>query len=76
MKYRVKEDFTYEPSGRADAVGSSSTQFRKGEIYELEPYTGKCCKPGEMSLKTKIYPECNNGWVWKPKFMEEHFEKL
>ena len=74
MKYKVKSDFDYDPAGRAD--NPQPTTFHKDEIYEFEPYTGKCCRPGEMVLKTHILPENNNGWVWKPEYIDEHFEIL
>ena len=74
MLYRVKETFKYEPAyGRVDDE-SITTVFNKGEIYEFEPYTGRCCKPGEMYLVTKIEPKMNQNWVWKPDYIEKHFE--
>lgn len=74
MLYRVKETFKYEPAyGRVDDE-SKTTVFNKGEIYEFEPYTGRCCKPGEMQLVTKIEPKTNQNWVWRPDYFEENFE--
>ena len=74
MLYRVKETFKYEPAyGRVDDE-SKTTVFNKGEIYEFEPYTGRCCKPGEMQLVTKIEPKMNQNWVWRPDYFEENFE--
>ena len=74
MLYRVKETFKYEPAyGRVDDE-SKTTVFNKGEIYEFEPYTGRCCKPGEMQLVTKIEPKMNQNWVWRPDYFEEKFE--
>ena len=74
MLYRVKETFKYEPAyGRVDDE-SKTTVFNKGEIYEFEPYTGRCCKPGEMCLVTKIEPKMNQNWVWRPDYFEEKFE--
>ena len=70
MLYRVKETFKYEPAyGRVDDE-SKTTVFNKGEIYEFEPYTGRCCKPGEMQLVTKIEPKMNQNWVWRPDYFE------
>lgn len=71
-KYRVKKDFYYNPYGTA--LPYNSTHFKKGEIYEFEPYTGKCCKAGEMSCKSNLQPSYNNGFVWRPDFFNEHFE--
>jgi len=72
-KYIVKEDFDYNPSYGDTTDEERTTHFKKGEIYEFEPYLGKCHKEGEMSLVTHILPEMNNRFVWKADFFNEHF---
>lgn len=72
-KYIVKEDFDYNPSYGDTTDEKRTTHFKKGEVYEFEPYLGKCHKEGEMSLVTHILPEMNNHFVWKAEFFNEHF---
>jgi hypothetical protein len=74
-KYSVKEDFDYSPTYGNTNDEKLTTHFKKGEIYEFESYLGKSHKEGEMSLKTHIFPEVNNGWVWRAEFFNKHFEK-
>ena len=74
-KYIVKEDFDYNPSYGDTTDEERTTHFKKGEVYEFEPYLGKCHKDGEMSLVTHILPEMNNNFVWNAEFFNEHFVK-
>ena len=74
MKYIVRQDFDYEPAYGDVNNKEQTTHFKRGEVYEFEPYLGKCHKDGEMSLKTHILTECNNGWVWKAEDFNKHFE--